>query len=105
MNYVLKAEHADTHLPIVMFFVNGGSTFKTDMQAGRIIFKIAEGLNWCGPKEMFGPDTITACLAHKGDHDGKCSVYTFGQGDIWEIYLVRQVGGNLTTPHVPRNEF
>jgi hypothetical protein len=26
MNYVLKAEDADTHSPIVMFFVNGGSS-------------------------------------------------------------------------------
>lgn len=105
MNYVLKAEDADTHFQIVKLFVTGGSTFQTEMPAGRFILKIASGINWCGRKEMFGPDTITACLAHKSDTSGTCSIYTFDPNDTWEIDLVRQVGGNLSTSYVPRDKF
>jgi len=104
-NYYLKAEDAETHLPIVSYFVRGGSTFRAPIQSGRFIFKIASGANWCGTAEMFGPDTMTGCLAHKTETSGTCSIYTFDQNDTWEIDLVRQVGGNLSTLHVPRNQF
>jgi hypothetical protein len=105
MNYVLKAEDADTHLQLVKFFVSGGSTFRTEMPAGRFILKIASGINWCGRREMFGPDTITGCLTHKSDASGTCSIYAFGPNDTWDIDLARQVGGNLVTSNIPRESF
>jgi hypothetical protein len=105
MNYVLKAEDADTHLQLVKFFVSGGTTFQTEMPAGRFVLKIASGINWCGRKEMFGPETITACLIHKSDASGTCSIYPFDPNETWEIDLVRQVGGNLSTQYVPRDKF
>jgi hypothetical protein len=105
MNYVLKAEDADTHLQLVKFFVSGGTTFQTEMPAGRFVLTIASGINWCGRKEMFGPDTITACLTHRSDASGTCSIYPFGPNDTWQIDLVRQVGGNLSTAYVPRDKF
>jgi hypothetical protein len=94
-----------THLQLVKFFVSGGTTFQTEMPAGRFVLKIGSGINWCGRKEMFGPDTVTGCLAHKSDASGTCSIYTFGPNDTWEIDLVRQVGGNLSTSYVPRDKF
>ena len=105
MNYVLKAEDADTHLQLIKFFVSGGSTFRSEMPTGRFVLKIASGLNWCGRKEMFGPDTITGCLACKSDASGTCSIYAFGPNDTWEIDLVKQIGGNLSTTYVPRDKF
>jgi hypothetical protein len=105
MNYVLKAEDADTHLQLVKLFVSGGSTFRTEMPAGRFILKIASGINWCGRREMFGPDTITVCLSHKSDPSGTCSVYPFEPNGTWEIDLHPQVSGNLVTAHIPRESF
>jgi hypothetical protein len=54
---------------------------------------------------MFGPHTITGCLADKSDASGTCAIYTFGPNDTWEIDLVKQVGGNLSTTYVPRDKF
>ncbi len=105
MHYVLKVEDADTHLQIVKFFVNGGSTFETEMPTGRFVLTIASGMNWCGKKKMFGPDTIIACLTHRPDASGTCSIYPFGPNDTWTFDLVQQVGGNLSTTYVPRDKF
>ncbi|WP_154071928.1 hypothetical protein [Bradyrhizobium erythrophlei] len=105
MNYVLIAEDADTHLQLVKLFVSGGSEFRTEMPTGRFILKIASGINWCGRREMFGPDTITGCLTHKSDASGTCSVYPFEPNGTWEIDLHPQVGGNLVTSNIPRENF
>ena len=104
-NYVLKVEDAETRLPIVTFFVGGGSTLRSPIQAGRFILKVASGIHWCGATVMFGPDTVTECLARKSEAYGHCSIYSFDPTDTWEFDLVRRVGGNLSTQHVPRNEF
>lgn len=107
-SYFVKLEDAASSSLVMSFFIHGGSTLQARVPLGSFVLKYATGEYWCGDRELFGPDTATK----KADY-----IFTFVR-DVSEtrhgyatsishhtIELIRQIGGNLRTILIRRDEF
>jgi hypothetical protein len=102
-DYFVKMEDADGFM-VAAFFIYGGSTFETKMPLGNFFLKYASGTSWCGADELFGPNTPT----YKADylfHFGRRQTPDGVESDHHTVELILQIGGNLQTRRLPRNEF
>jgi len=103
-NYFVKLDDADTGLPVMSFFISGGSTLHAKVPLGRFTLKYATGELWCGESELFAPSTVTsrADKTFQFERQFTGDGYTLSQ---WTVELVLQRGGNLRTKRIPRETF
>jgi hypothetical protein len=103
-NYFVKLEDATTGMPVMSFFIYGGTTLNAEVPLGSFVLKYATGKSWCSDDNLFGQDTTTNKAAY---------VFTFKQEFTVDGYtlshhtveLIQQKQGNLRTHTIPRNQF
>ena len=85
-------------------FIHGGQSLEARVPLGNFKIKYAAGYEWCGVKEMFGPETIFSeaqdvfPFKRSFTRDG----YTTSH---WTVELILRPGGNLRTKTLPREAF
>jgi hypothetical protein len=99
-DYLIKLEDVRDGFKELSFFVHGGAPFETDVPLGVYILKYATGTTWCGPKELFGKQTIRkkgqTVLSFDRDYDGY-------SGNV--VTLNVQPNGNFRTTYISATEF
>ena len=99
-NYFIKVVDYNTGTPIASMFIRSGKIGNMTLPLGSFAIKYATGNNWYGETHLFGPDTSFFKCDHKFDFrsDG-----TGFHG--YRVELIKQVGGNLSTRIISKNEF
>jgi hypothetical protein len=96
-NYFVKLAEAGSNLPVMTFFVNGGSSITEYVPLGNFILKYTTGRSWCGDNDIFGTDADTFEANEE---------FLFDENSPgWIVELIYQPGGNLQTHRIPRSEF
>ena len=95
-NYFVKLIEAQTRLPVVAYFVYGGSSVTTDVPIGSFTVKHASGQSWCGEADYFGANTVF--------QEGR-SVVFFDDDHTYSLYLTPQRNGNFPTKMIQRDQF
>ena len=95
-NYFVKLNHAASGRPVLAFYLNGGSTFETQVPLGAFVLKYATGNVWCGDSELFGSSTAT----NEAD-----KVFQFEDEHEYTIELIARRNGNLPTKRISRDTF
>ena len=85
---------------VLVGFIRGGSTLKTTVPLGTYELRYAVGDQWYGTEHLFGPSTSY----HKA---GKSFTFSLvgNQYSGYTVELIKQVGGNLRTHTMSKNNF
>lgn len=78
-------------------FIRQGQSYTVKLPYGVYVLKTASGHQWYGPKLLFGAETNYS----KADDTFPLKSW----GEIWEIELVSQINGNLTTTSLDKDQF
>ncbi len=81
---------------LVIFVHDGATVHDINVPAGTYELRYASGTTWYGEEDLFGPDTSYS----KAESD-----FSFGDGDGYTVELYKQVGGNLQTSPINKNNF
>ncbi|MEQ1658682.1 MAG: hypothetical protein ABL896_07885 [Hylemonella sp.] len=101
-SYYVKLVDVTNGKTVMTMFVRGGQTWETKVPLGSFKVKYATGMKWYGPQpeRLFGPQT----RVNEAD-----SVFHFrvegNRVNGYTIQLIKQVGGNLKTRPIGRNDF
>jgi hypothetical protein len=98
VHYFVKVADWYTREPVITVFIRSGNTFETLIPPGIYEIKYAAGSRWYGDgeDELFGVETICT----KADKQ-----FGFTSTSGYTIELIYQVGGNLGTYEISREEF
>jgi hypothetical protein len=95
-NYFVKLQDVLTERPIISFFIRNGLPLDEDVPTGNFLLKYASGNAWCNDRDLFGPETLT----QQAD-----KTFLFARDNHWDLELIKQRNGNLSTHSIPRNKF
>ncbi len=95
-NYFLKINNIKTGKTIIKAFIRSGEILSTTLPTGEYEIKYANGENWYGEIDLFGPDTVYSKVSE---------TFLFDGYNGYTVELIKQVGGNLQTESINANTF
>lgn len=99
-NYFIKLVDADTGSPVMTIYVDGGTTYETNVPVGTYQIRYATGQVWYGVRHLFGPVT-----AYSETTDDVTFSIQGNEAQGNDIELVPQLGGNLATKAISAAQF
>jgi ribosomal protein L40E len=95
-NYFVKINNIQTGATVIKAFIRSGEIFSTTLPTGEYELKYANGKNWYGEIDLFGPETSYSKAGETFSFDGY-NGYT--------VELIHQVGGNLQAQSIDAGAF
>lgn len=99
-HYFIKLVDAATGSPVMTIYVNGGTTYETNVPVGTYRIRYATGQTWYGVRHLFGPAT-----AYSETVDSVTFSIRGNEVQGNDIELVPQLGGNLETKTINAAQF
>jgi hypothetical protein len=99
-DYFVRLVDAYSRGRVMEIYITGGDTFEGKVPLGNFEIRYASGPRWCGPVNLFGPETVYSKADRNfrfEEREGKVRGYT--------IELILQSGGNLRTSRIDKKDF
>lgn len=103
-HHLVKVEDWNTKRKVTAFFIRSGMTTTVRIPDGTYRIKYASGDTWYGESDLFGPSTVCAVadksFSFETEYKRGGTEYT-----VRTIELIEQVGGNLKTSKIRKEDF
>ena len=101
-DYYIKLVDAETNRDAMAIYVVGGKYLEVSVPLGSYKMRYAYGKIWRGEQHLFGPEDLTRIEEALKSFDFLASVDGING---YTVELIPQVGGNLPTHNIARDEF